>query len=107
MFYAQSTGMVISERYTSDIICLIFNNVYVLLSLFRYDPDHLEEKLSLFRYDLGHPTLVAKQSSLLVNYINSHVGLRTRQLIIPFRASPPLIQIYILDNCFSVKRNQR
>ena len=30
MFYAQSTGTVISGRYTSDIIYLIFSNVYVL-----------------------------------------------------------------------------
>ena len=30
MFYAQSTGAVISGRYTSHIVYLIFNNVYVL-----------------------------------------------------------------------------
>ena len=30
VFYAQSTGTVISGRYTSDIIYLIFNSVYVL-----------------------------------------------------------------------------
>ena len=30
VFYAQSTGAVISGRYTSDIVYLIFNNVYVL-----------------------------------------------------------------------------
>ena len=30
VFYAQSTGAVISGRYTSHIVYLIFNNVYVL-----------------------------------------------------------------------------
>ena len=30
VFYAQSTGTVISGRYTSHIVYLIFNNVYVL-----------------------------------------------------------------------------
>ena len=30
VFYAQSTGVVISGRYTSHIVYLIFNNVYVL-----------------------------------------------------------------------------
>ena len=30
VFYAQSSGAVISGRYTSHIVYLIFNNVYVL-----------------------------------------------------------------------------
>ena len=30
VFYARSTGAVISGRYTSHIVYLIFNNVYIL-----------------------------------------------------------------------------